>query len=126
LTGNSQYIQQIIVNLLDNAIKFTDTGSIEVSVSRTDTDWSLSVSDTGIGIPSAYTDKIFTEFFQVEQGDSRKYKGMGLGLTIVKSIVAQLNGTVTVRSELGKGTTFTVTLPLKPEGALSGLARTTV
>jgi signal transduction histidine kinase len=110
--GDEEAISKIAINLLGNAIKFTEHGQITLALKATPTDWSISVSDTGIGIPLHARDFIFDEFRQVDQTSKRKYGGTGLGLAIVQKFVRSMDGTVTVQSEVGQGSVFTVTLPL--------------
>jgi PAS domain S-box-containing protein len=116
LEGDGLRLQQILFNLLGNALKFTDEGSVSLTVSRATTDahrplLRFTVSDTGIGIPADHLEHIFDRFTQVDSGDNRKYGGTGLGLSICKQLVQLMQGTIQVTSEMGKGSTFTVTLP---------------
>jgi PAS domain S-box-containing protein len=106
-------LKQIFINLIGNAFKFTNQGSIEVSY-RIDNNQTIIfyVSDTGIGIPQDKQQMIFERFIQVEQGISRLYGGTGLGLSIVKGLVDLLNGKLWLDSEPGKGTTFYFTIPV--------------
>jgi two-component system phosphate regulon sensor histidine kinase PhoR len=107
-------LQQIIVNLVSNAIKFTETGGIEVCIQRADTDhWKLQVTDTGLGIPEEEIPYIFETFRQVDGVTTRQQGGFGLGLSIVKQLVELMNGTVEVASQKGHGSTFSVTLPIE-------------
>lgn len=107
-------LKQIIVNLLSNAIKFTQEGSVILRTERGgDLIWRLVVSDTGIGIPDHLHEAIFDEFRQVEPGAINPYGGTGLGLAIVRRLVVLMGGTITLRSQLGQGSSFTVTLPLE-------------
>ncbi|MBX3080865.1 MAG: PAS domain S-box protein [Anaerolineae bacterium] len=109
-------LKQIIINLLSNATKFTDRGEIRLDVAKVDTDkWSITVTDTGIGIPSHALEYIFEEFRQVDGSEQRRYGGTGLGLAIVKRLVLLMNGTIRVTSKVGEGSTFIVTLPLVVE-----------
>ncbi len=106
-------LEQALVNLLDNAVKFNRPGG-EVRAEAcltSDGKVRISVSDTGIGIPSRDLPRIFERFYRVDKARSRDVSGTGLGLSIVKHIVERMNGTVAVESELGKGSTFTVVLP---------------
>jgi signal transduction histidine kinase/DNA-binding response OmpR family regulator len=110
-------INQILSNLISNAIKFTNEGQITVIASvfrsKGKTDWiQLEVSDTGIGISKENTQLIFEEFSRISSEDNMQYEGSGLGLTITKRIVELLNGSITLSSELGKGSCFVVMLPL--------------
>jgi len=116
LDGDGFRLQQILLNLLGNALKFTEKGSVSLTVSRDNTHAQrprlrFTVSDTGIGIPADHLEHIFDRFTQVDSGDSRKYSGTGLGLSICKQLTQLMEGTIQVASELGKGSTFTVTLP---------------
>lgn len=117
--GDEEAISKITLNLLSNAIKFTEQGKIGLRVSNGGSNWSISVSDTGIGIPPHAREYIFDEFRQVDQSSRRKYGGTGLGLAIVQKLVRFMGGSVTVDSELGRGSTFTISLPLKSIAAES-------
>ena len=113
LWGLPSRIEQILFHLVSNAIKFTEKGSVEISLIRRDEDrWSMRVTDTGIGIPKEHRESIFESFRQVDESFAREYGGVGLGLSIVKRLTASMKGTIRVESELGQGSTFTVTLPL--------------
>jgi signal transduction histidine kinase len=117
LRGDPKRLQQIITNLLSNAIRFTDKGEVKVCVIREDLIWRIIVTDTGIGIPPHALEFIFDEFRQVDGSYQRQYGGTGLGLAIVRKLVTLMGGTVRVESEVGQGSTFTVQLPLDvPEG----------
>jgi two-component system phosphate regulon sensor histidine kinase PhoR len=107
-------LEQAVGNLIDNAIKYSETGSsVAVSVGSEGNDALISVSDQGIGIPAEHLDRIFERFYRVDKARSRKAGGTGLGLSIVKHIAVLHNGRVTVRSVPGKGSTFTILLPLQ-------------
>ena len=107
-------VSQIATNLLDNAIKYTDEGgTVTVVIAATSSGIAtVSVTDTGQGIPKDALAKLFDPFFRVNQEDRRHSKGLGLGLAIVKELVELHGGTITVESEVGKGSTFEFTLPL--------------
>lgn len=108
-------VNQMLTNLLSNANKFTDNGSIDVSFTAIDSKTlSIAVKDTGIGIPKAKHASIFDAFKQADGSTSRSYGGTGLGLSIVKNYAELLFGKVALDSEEGKGSTFTLFLPLKP------------
>jgi signal transduction histidine kinase len=110
--GDSRKLQQVLVNLISNAIKFTDNGGVTIDVGTVDASrWRFQVRDTGIGMPPGAATYIFEPFQQVDGTDKRKYKGTGLGLAITKRLVEHLGGSVEVVSELGKGSTFSITLP---------------
>jgi signal transduction histidine kinase len=111
LYADKDRVAQIIKNLMKNAVKFTDEGTIGISA-RHEGDWiRLSVADTGIGIAADDLDRIWERFFKVDRGRSRKNKGTGLGLAIVKELVHLHDGKITVQSEPGKGSVFHVWLP---------------
>jgi signal transduction histidine kinase len=108
-------LEQILVNLLSNAIKFTDHGSIGVDVSSEGGDfWAIQVRDSGIGIPSDVIPQIFEPFQQADGSVTRRHKGTGLGLAISRRLVECIGGEISVESVVGKGTRFTVRLPLAP------------
>ncbi len=104
-------MRQILLNLLSNAAKFTDEGSITVRVRHEGPEIFVSVIDTGIGIPADKLDIIFEEFRQVDSGTDRSYQGTGLGLSICKRLVDMHGGRILVESTPGAGSTFTFTLP---------------
>jgi len=118
VNGDRARLKQVIVNLLDNAIKYTPNGGhIEVRVLRRDGKASLEVADNGIGIPSTALPHIFDRFFRVDKARSRELGGAGLGLSIVKSICAAHAGRVLVESREGEGSRFTVELPIAAENS---------
>lgn len=126
LNGDPARLQQILVNLVSNAVKFTDQGSVHVRLFvSSKNDWGIRVSDTGHGIPKAELPYIFDTFRQVEGTTTRVHRGFGLGLSIVKQLVNLMNGQIRVQSEIDQGTTFIVDLPLvisgstKKDGTLS-------
>lgn len=113
-------LEQILSNLVTNAVKFTERGQISIRVRYVSLEDMMifEISDTGIGIPSQELPFIFDEFRQVDGSVSRTYGGMGLGLAIVKKLVDLLQGEITVVSQPGEGSTFTVTLPLRFKGGI--------
>lgn len=112
IVNDSNRVRQVLVNLLSNAIKFTDTGGVFVEVQQVDQDRvALMVRDTGIGIAEDELKNIFLEFRQVNQSITRRHGGTGLGLAIVDKLLRLMNGTITVKSKLGEGSTFRVELP---------------
>lgn len=104
-------LTQILSNMISNALKFTDKGSINVTCKPVNNFLEFSVSDTGIGIPAQYHDRVFDRFFQVQNNVKRLYEGTGLGLTISKAYIKLLGGDIWLSSEPGKGTTFFFTIP---------------
>jgi signal transduction histidine kinase len=112
LNTDREKLRQIILNLLDNAVKFTERGEIKIIASQQNGSLKLVVSDTGIGIEKGDLTRIFEEFHRGDRSSAKKYRGTGLGLAIVKKFVNLLGGEVGVESEVGKGSVFTVMLPL--------------
>ena len=105
-------LSQIITNLVSNAIKFTSEGSIKVSIKKLkDNRLQITVADTGMGIPKDKLKSIFEQYEQVRSKVQKKYKGTGLGLAITKKLVELMNGTISVKSTVNKGTSFIVNLP---------------
>jgi two-component system phosphate regulon sensor histidine kinase PhoR len=105
-------LEHMLLNLVDNAIKYTEKGDITISLAADARDGILTVRDTGTGIPAEHLPRIFERFYVVDKSRSRKVGGTGLGLSIVKHIVQLHGGSISVTSEVGQGTTFTVRLPL--------------
>jgi signal transduction histidine kinase len=105
-------LRQVLLNLLDNAAKFTERGEIRISAAQHNGAVKLVVSDTGIGIPQEDLNKVFEEFYRGGSANGKRYRGTGLGLSIVKRFVDLLGGSIEVSSEVNVGSTFTVTLPL--------------
>jgi signal transduction histidine kinase/CheY-like chemotaxis protein len=105
-------LKQSLLNLLSNATKFTRDGRLSLVVSATDSEASFAVSDTGIGMNDEQLGKLFQAFSQADATTTRKYGGTGLGLTITKRFCEMLGGSVTVESSEGRGSTFTITLPV--------------
>jgi PAS domain S-box-containing protein len=106
-------LRQILLNLLTNAIKFTDAGSVELESRKCDDCVEMMVRDTGIGIAPANHDRIFDTFWQVEQKSTRKVGGTGLGLSVSRRLAHLMGGDLTVQSKLGEGSTFTIRLPAR-------------
>jgi two-component system, sensor histidine kinase and response regulator len=113
LLGDAARIKQIAINLLSNAFKFTDKGSVKIQLRKHGRDaWKLIVEDTGIGIPSHAQEVIFEEFRQVDSSSQRRQGGTGLGLSIVRKLCLMMGGNIRVKSKVGEGSIFTVILPL--------------
>jgi two-component system phosphate regulon sensor histidine kinase PhoR len=104
-------IEQVFINLLDNAVKYTDKGEIRVTLTHDERHLSVEIRDTGIGVPGDKLTRIFERFYVVDKSRSRKTGGTGLGLSIVKHIVLLHDGEISVESEEGKGTRFLILLP---------------
>ena len=115
MVSDRQKVKQILLNLLSNALKFTHQGSITISARRNvkDRTMALSVVDTGIGIAPADQGRIFEDFRQLDNSPTRAYGGTGLGLSICRRLAQMLDGSITLRSQVGKGSTFTLVLPIK-------------
>jgi len=115
LVTDRQKVKQILVNLLSNAVKFTHHGGVTLSARRNarDRTIALAVTDTGIGISAADQDRIFEDFRQLDNTPTRAYGGTGLGLSICRRLAQMLDGRISVQSQVGKGSTFTLTLPIK-------------
>jgi two-component system phosphate regulon sensor histidine kinase PhoR len=114
---NPALIEQAVFNLIDNAIKYSRPGgTIKISAESGDSEIAVSVRDQGSGIASEHLPRIFERFYVVDKGRSRKLGGTGLGLAIVKHITQVHGGSVTVESTLGKGSTFTIHLPVESSG----------
>lgn len=104
-------LRQILINLIDNAIKFTDDGHITISAKPLDGKLVIEIADTGCGIPPKHLTHIFTEFYQGDSSTTRKYGGTGLGLAICRDLVELQGGSISVQSTVGAGTRFSITLP---------------
>jgi signal transduction histidine kinase len=113
--GDEQRLTQVLLNLVGNAIKFTDVGEVRVTATATDGQFALSVSDTGPGIAEHDRARIFEQFHQVDNSNTRAKGGTGLGLAIAKQIVEMHGGRIWVESMMGKGATFRMELPIRAE-----------
>jgi signal transduction histidine kinase len=114
-------LRQILTNLVSNAVKFTEQGKIAITLSVIGSWMEIAVSDTGIGIKEEELHKIFIAYGRIEDPKTKKYEGMGLGLTISRNLAALLGGAISVASTYGKGTTFVVSLPVQNMERLGGL-----
>ncbi len=115
--GDARRLSQVLLNLVGNAIKFTDRGSVEIRASQAGSAFELGVVDTGLGIKPEDQGRIFDEFQQVDDTSTRKKGGTGLGLSISRKIVELHGGRIAVHSTVGQGSTFTVTIPIDAPGA---------
>ncbi|MDI6860742.1 MAG: ATP-binding protein [Caldisericia bacterium] len=113
ILGDEFKIEQVLINLIDNAINYTDSGYIKISFYKDMENAYFEIEDSGIGIPKESLNRIFERFYVVDKSRSRKSGGTGLGLSIVKHIIILHKGKIEVESELGKGTKFKITLPQK-------------
>jgi PAS domain S-box-containing protein len=114
LLGDQFWLRQIVLNLVHNSVKFTTSGFVHVSFIKQNSEtWMIQVMDTGIGIPADAQKRVFDAFEQVDRVDTSTQGGFGLGLSIVAKLTSIMHGTIDLKSEDGKGTTFSVILPLK-------------
>jgi two-component system phosphate regulon sensor histidine kinase PhoR len=112
LNANPDRMMQLTLNLIDNAVKYNRPGgSVFVTVAQQTDSVTLTVADTGVGIPPEAQGRIFERFYRVDKSRSRRMGGTGLGLSIVKHIVELYHGKIGLKSEVGRGTEITVTLP---------------
>ncbi len=118
LYGDEARIKQILINVVSNAIKFTEKGGVFIKVSPYKEGIKIQVKDTGIGIPEDQMHNIFDEFFQADNTDTRNYGGTGLGLSICKKLLHMMGGDISVTSEIGAGSCFQVYLPIKSKSPI--------
>jgi two-component system phosphate regulon sensor histidine kinase PhoR len=111
--GDSFELEQMLMNLLDNALKYTEEGTIGISAQEKDDQIHIVIKDTGIGIPEQDLPRVFERFYVVDKSRSRRGGGTGLGLSIVKHIIQLHKGSIKVESKPGTGTTFHIWLPLE-------------
>lgn len=123
IRGDRKRVEQVLLNLLENAIRYTDKGRVLIRLTANQKAVVLSVADTGIGIPEDELPYIFERFYRVEKSRSRQYGGTGLGLSIVKKYVQMQGGTVHAESRTGAGTTFIVSFPLEQSQRKGGMKR---
>ena len=114
--GDPTRLRQILYNLISNGLKFTETGEIRVTAGQDDGELTLRVADTGVGIAPEALGRLFNAFSQADASTTRQYGGTGLGLSICRRLAELMGGTVSVESELGRGSCFTVRLPLPRVG----------
>ncbi len=106
-----KFIRQILLNLIGNAVKFTNSGEVKITIYEKKHKYLIEIHDTGIGIKENDYDVIFESFSQLEKTSTRKHGGMGLGLSVCKKLINMLGGWIWVESEHNKGSTFYVSLP---------------
>jgi len=127
LLGDPYWLRQILINLISNAIKYTEQGSVSVSIDRPDVNhWEIRVSDTGYGIPPDAQAYIFEPFRQVDSTTLKVHGGSGLGLSIVKQLTTLMGGEIIVKSDVGSGSTFIVRLPLNRPIAVASPEESTI
>src|SRR6185295_11638959 len=124
LVQDERKLKRIVINLMSNAVKFTERGTIAVTARRRGDAVEIAVADTGIGIAEAFLGRIFEEFERVEPRGERPREGTGLGLAICRRFAALMGGEVTVRSRPGEGSAFTLTAPLVHPSSVASLAGT--
>lgn len=115
ITSDRRRFEQILLNIINNALKFTEEGNVHLECSGNGKELVTRVTDTGIGIKSEDLDKLFQTFQQIDVGLTRNHEGSGLGLSICKKLVEKMGGSISVQSEWDKGSTFAFTLPLEPK-----------
>jgi signal transduction histidine kinase len=115
--GDEQRLTQVLLNLVGNAIKFTDTGEVRIAAATINGHFNVAVADTGPGIPEEHQARIFEHFHQVDSSLTKAKGGTGLGLAIAKQIVEMHGGRIWVESTLGKGATFQMELPIRAQDA---------
>lgn len=116
MTADKRRVKQILINLINNAIKFTEKGGVTVDVKKQGDTMLFTVADTGIGIKQENIKNLFQPFAQLDTGIDRKYGGTGLGLSICKKLADLMAGTIEAESVFGRGSTFTVKLPFTVKG----------
>jgi signal transduction histidine kinase len=119
--GDENRLQQILINLVGNAIKFSEQGTVEITAKQSGNMLEVSISDQGIGIPADKFDRIFESFEQADGSTARQYGGTGIGLAITRKMVELHKGTIRVESVVGKGSTFTFTMPISTEEVAAAL-----
>ncbi|PKL84724.1 MAG: hypothetical protein CVV22_11500 [Ignavibacteriae bacterium HGW-Ignavibacteriae-1] len=115
IISDSVKIQQVLTNLINNSIKFTDNGSVQFGYEVQDSELLFTIKDTGIGISDEYKERVFERFIQADLTTTRTYEGSGLGLSICRGLVELMGGRIWLESELGVGTTFYFTIPFIPD-----------
>lgn len=111
IKSDQNIVHKVLCNIIDNSVKYTSEGEIDIRVSETSENAIIKISDTGIGIPEENLNQIFEPFRQGSEGLNRKYEGMGIGLTITRKYIELLGGRLNIRSEQGKGTVIEIVLP---------------
>jgi signal transduction histidine kinase len=115
-------MREVLNNLVDNAIKYTKQGTVTVDIKGDNTDVSIDISDTGIGIPPEDITHLFQKFYRVDNSDTREIGGTGLGLYICRRLVEANNGHIGLNSTYGKGSTFTLKMPRVPNDQATNIA----
>jgi signal transduction histidine kinase len=115
--GDPARFKQVITNLVGNAIKFTEEGEVDMAVERVASRLRIRITDPGIGMNSQELNRLFQPFQQVDGSITRRFGGTGLGLALSQRLMGLMNGRITVESEKGRGSTFTVEMPVQEEAA---------
>jgi len=113
--GDEQRLTQVLLNLVGNAIKFTDAGEVRITATAANSHFTVAVTDTGPGIPQEELKRVFEQFHQIDSSNTKAKGGTGLGLAIAKQIVEMHGGRIWVESTLGQGATFQMQLPIRAE-----------
>ena len=121
MEGDNSRLSQILINLIGNAIKFTNKGGIDIYITQNGDIFRFKIKDSGIGIDEETQKKLFQSFSQADSGTSRKYGGTGLGLAITKQFITLMNGKIWIESKKGEGATFIFELKLKNRGDIVGV-----
>ncbi|MCF7794101.1 MAG: response regulator [Candidatus Cloacimonetes bacterium] len=121
IESDEQKLYQVLMNIINNAIKFTEKGKVKIDVEKQNDKFYIEISDTGIGISKEALPYIFDEFRQADGTASRKFEGTGLGLAISYKLMSILGGDIEVKSKIGEGSTFTVIIPLKIDSIENGI-----
>jgi PAS domain S-box-containing protein len=116
VTTDQRRLEQVILNLMNNAVKFTEKGYVSISCRSENNQYLLEVSDTGIGMQAEELPGLFKPFHQIDTGLTRKHEGTGLGLSICKKLLSMMGGTIDVQSQWGQGSTFTIRVPREAGG----------
>lgn len=119
--GDPTRVRQVLFNLLSNAVKFTERGGVVLSITYADGQLTMAVTDTGIGIDPSLSSALFAKFVQADASTTRKYGGTGLGLAICRELVSKMGGEIELQSAPGRGSTFTVRLPVERVSAVPAL-----
>jgi two-component system, sensor histidine kinase and response regulator len=113
IVGDAGKLRQVLLNLLANAVKYTETGSVSCTASVKNGTLRIIVADTGVGIPQEFREQIFAPFYQIDQTSTKRHPGTGIGLTITKQLITMMGGSISFESALGKGSAFEIEVPIR-------------